>query len=85
MYNDFISNIRTVKLLQNDAYFTKKIKREGQKCYLENRKYVNSYSGEEALRSILIIVPFFLGLVKETIDLSRGIDTLGDILPTRPS
>ena len=62
IYNDFISNIRTVKLLNDDAYFVNKISREGKKCYNENKKYVKYYSFEEALRNILIVVPFFLGL-----------------------
>ncbi len=79
IYNDFISNIRTVKLLNNDDYFMNKIKTEGKNCYNENKKYVKCYSLEETLRNILIIVPFFLGLIKATIDLSHGIDTLGII------
>lgn len=79
IYNDFISNIRTVKLLNDDAYFVNKISREGKKCYNENKKYVKYYSFEEALRNILIVVPFFLGLIKATIDLANGIDTLGII------
>lgn len=79
MYNDFISNIRTVKSLNNDAYFIDKINREGKKCYKENRKYVKYYSLEEVLRNILIVLPFFLGLIKAAIDLSNGIDTLGVI------
>ena len=79
VYNDFISNIRTVKLLNDDDYFVNKISREGEKCYNENKKYVKYYSFEEALRNILIVVPFFLGLIKAAIDLSNGIDTLGII------
>ncbi len=79
VYNDFISNIRTVKLLNNDNYFINKINSEGKKCYKENRKYVKYYSLEEALRNLLIVMPFFLGLVKAAIDLSNGIDTLGVI------
>lgn len=79
MYNDFISNIRTVKLLNDDNYFAGKIIREGKKCCTENRKYVRYYSLEEVLRNILIVVPFFLGLIKAAIDLSNGIDTLGII------
>ena len=79
VYNDFISNIRTVKLLNDDDYFVNKISREGKKCYNENKKYVKYYSFEEALRNILIVVPFFLGLIKAAIDLSNGIDTLGII------
>lgn len=79
LYNDFISNIRTVKLLNNTTYFGNKISKEGKKCYNENKKYVRYYSFEEALRNILIVVPFFLGLIKAAIDLSNGIDTLGII------
>ena len=79
VYNDFISNIRTVKLLNNDKYFINKIEKEGGKCTNENKKYVKYYSFEEILRNILIVVPFFLGLVKAAIDLSNGIDTLGII------
>lgn len=79
VYNDFISNIRTVKLLNDDDYFVNKISREGKKCYNANKKYVKYYSFEEVLRNILIVVPFFLGLIKAAIDLSNGIDTLGII------
>lgn len=79
IYNDFISNVRTVKLLNNDTYFIKKINKEGKKCYNENKKYIKYYSFEEALRNALIVVPFFLGLIKAAIDLSNGIDTLGII------
>lgn len=79
IYNDFISNIRTVKLLNNDNYFIDKISTEGKKCYKENKKYVKYYSFEEALRNILIVIPFFLGLIKAVIDLSNGMDTLGII------
>lgn len=79
VYNDFVSNIRTVKLLNDEKYFLKRIKREGRKCYSENRKYVRYYSLEEALRNFLIVVPFFLGLVKAVVDLSNGIDTIGII------
>lgn len=79
VYNDFISNIRTVKLLNDDNYFIHKINKEGKKCYNENKKYIKYYSFEEALRNILIVVPFFLGLIKAGIDLSNGIDTLGII------
>lgn len=79
VYNDFISNIRTVKLLNNSNYFINKIDNEGKKCYEENRKYVKYYSLEEALRNILIVIPFLLGLIKAAIDLSNGIDTLGII------
>lgn len=79
VYNDFISNIRTVKLLNDDNNFVNKVNKEGKKCYNENKKYVKYYSFEEALRNILIVVPFFLGLIKAAIDLANGIDTLGII------
>lgn len=79
IYNDFISNIRTVKLLNDDNYFINKIKREGRNCYNENKRYVKYYSFEETARNLLITMPFFLGLVKAVIDLSNGIDTLGII------
>lgn len=78
-YNDFISNIRTVKLLNNENYFLNKIKKEGEKCINENKKYVKYYSFEEAFRNILIVIPFILGLIKAVIDLKNGIDTLGII------
>ena len=79
IYNDFISNIRTVKSLNNDDYFVSKVTKEGHKCYNKNKKYVKYYSFEEALRNILIVVPIFLGLIKAAIDLSNGVDTLGII------
>lgn len=76
-YNDYISNIRTVKLLNNDNYFINKISKSGKKCYKENKKYVNYYSYEELIRNTFIVIPFFLGLIKACIDLSHGIDTIG--------
>ena len=79
VYNDFINNIRTVKLLNNYEYFCKKIKREGQKCYNANKKYIKSYALEEVLRNFFIMIPFVLGLLKAVIDLSHGLDTLGII------
>ncbi len=79
VYNDFISNIRTVKLLNNDKYFLNKIKRESKKCYDANKKYVKSYCLEECVRNILLLIPFFLGLLKAIVDLSHGIDTIGII------
>ena len=79
IYNDFISNVRTVKLLNNNKYFMNKINKKGEKCIIENKKYVKYYSFEEALRNILIVIPFFLGLIKAVVDLSHGIDTLGII------
>lgn len=79
VYNDFISNIRTVKLLNNDSYFVNKINKEAEKCYKEHKKYVKYYSVEEIIRNFLIVIPFFLGLIKATIDLTHGIDTIGII------
>jgi len=79
MYNDFISNIRTVKLLNNNTYFNNKIKKEGKKCINENKKYVKFYAKEAYFRNTLIIIPFLLGLLKAVIDLSNGIDTIGII------
>ncbi|MBQ4583675.1 MAG: ABC transporter ATP-binding protein [Bacilli bacterium] len=79
IYTDFISNIRTVKLLNSNKYFVDKIAKEGKHCYKENEKYVKYYSTEEMIRNILIVVPFFLGLLKAVIDLSNGIDTIGII------
>lgn len=79
MYNDYINNIRTVKLLNNENYFINKIKKESRNCYKENKKYVNYYSLEELIRNTLIVIPFILGLIKAVIDLSNGIDTIGII------
>ena len=79
LYTDFISNIKTVKLLNNDKYFYNKIDKEGIKCYKANKKYVKYYSIEEIARNTLIVIPFLLGLIKAAIDLSNGIDTLGII------
>lgn len=79
VYNDFISNIRTVKLLNDENYFLNKIRKGGKQCYKENKKYVKYYSLEEMARNTLIVIPFFLGLIKAAVDLSHGIDTLGII------
>lgn len=79
IYNDYISNIRTVKLLNNDKYFINKVSQASKKCYKENQKYVNCYSFEELIRNTFIVIPFFLGLIKACIDLSNGIDTIGII------
>lgn len=77
MYQDFISNIRTVKALNNNDYFEKIIKKEGDECYKKQNKYVKCYSVEEIIRNILILIPFALAIVKSVYDLSNGIDTLG--------
>lgn len=79
LYQDYISNIRTVKALNNNKYFQNNIKIEADKCYVKNKKYVGYYSFEELVRNILIFVPFALALIKAVIDLSNGIDTLGII------
>lgn len=79
VYQDFISNIRTVKALNNNKYFEKIISKEGKECYKKQNKYVNCYSLEELIRNILIVIPFALAIIKAVIDLSNGIDTLGII------
>lgn len=79
LYQDYISNIRTVKALNNNKYFHNNIKIEADKCYVKNKKYVSYYSFEELVRNILIFIPFALALIKAVIDLSNGIDTLGII------
>ena len=56
MYQDFISNIRTVKSLNNNKYFEKIIQKEGAECYKKQNKYVKCYSLEEIIRNILIIM-----------------------------
>lgn len=79
VYQDFISNIRTVKALNDNKYFEKIISKEGNECYQKNTKYVKCYSLEELIRNILIVIPFALAIIKSVIDLSNGIDTLGII------
>lgn len=79
VYQDFISNVKTVKALNNDKYFEKIISKEGEECYKKQNKYVKCYSLEELIRNILIIIPFALAIIKAVIDLSNGIDTLGII------
>ncbi len=41
MYSDLISNIRTVKLLNDNNYFIKKVNNEGKKSYNEIRNMLN--------------------------------------------
>jgi ABC-type bacteriocin/lantibiotic exporter with double-glycine peptidase domain len=77
VYQDFISNIRTVKALNNNHYFEKIINKEGQECCIKQKKYVQCYSFEEIVRNILILIPFVLGIIKGVYDLSNGIDSLG--------
>lgn len=79
VYQDYISNIRTVKALNNNKYFQNNIEIEADKCYAKNKEYVSYYSFEELVRNVLIVVPFALALIKAVIDLSHGIDTLGII------
>lgn len=79
VYQDFISNIRTVKALNDNKYFEKIISKEGKECYKKQNKYVKCYSLEELIRNILIVIPFALAIIKAVIDLSNGIDTLGII------
>lgn len=79
VYQDYISNVRTVKALNNNKYFQNNIKIEADKCYIKNKKYVNYYSFEVLVRNVLIVVPFALALIKAVIDLLNGIDTLGII------
>lgn len=79
IYQDYISNIRTVKSLNNNHYFESNIKEKGQTCYKEHKKYVNNYSLEALIRNTFIIIPFILAMIKAVIDLSHGIDTLGII------
>lgn len=79
VYQDFISNIRTVKALNDNKYFEKIISKEGNECYQKNTKYVKCYSLEELIRNILIVIPFALAIIKSVIDLSNEIDTLGII------
>lgn len=76
-YQDFISNIRTIKSLNNNKYFSNIIYKDGKECYKKNKRYVKWYSMEELLRNILIIIPFALAIIKAVIDLSNGNDTLG--------
>lgn len=79
VYQDYISNIRTVKALNDNRYFEKNIIEEGNKCFNKNKKYVGYYSLEELVRNSLIILPFILAIIKAVIDLSNGMDTLGII------
>ena len=79
VYQDFISNIRTIKALNNNKYFEKIITKEGFECYKKQNKYVKCYSLEEIIRNILIVIPFSLAIIKGVYDLSNGIDTLGII------
>lgn len=79
VYQDFISNIRTVKALNDNKYFEKIISKEANECYKKQNKYVKCYSLEELIRNILIVVPFALAIIKGVIDLSNGVDTLGII------
>ena len=79
IYQDFISNIRTVKALNNNNYFEKIIQRKSTECYKKQIKYVKCYSLEEIIRNILIVIPFALAIIKSIFDLYNGVDTLGII------
>ena len=79
VYQDFISNIRTVKALNDNKHFENIIKKEGNECYEKQKEYVKIYSLEEFIRNVLIIIPFALAIIKGVYDLSNGIDTLGVI------
>lgn len=79
VYQDFISNIRTVKALNDNEYFEKIISKEGKECYKKENKYVKCYSLEEMFRNILILIPFALAIIKAVYDLLNGVDTLGII------
>lgn len=78
-YQDFISNIRTVKALNNNKYFEKIIAKEGNECLTSHKKYIKCSSFDEVIRNILMLIPFALAIVKAVYDLSNGIDTLGII------
>lgn len=79
VYQDFISNIRTVKALNDNSYFERMIQQEGKECYQKQKRYVKCYSLEEMIRNILILLPFAFAILKGVYDLSNGIDTLGII------
>lgn len=77
VYQDFISNIKTVRALNNNKYFENRINEEGALCKKKNKDYIKCYSLEELVRNILIVIPFILALLKAIYDLSNGVDTLG--------
>lgn len=77
VYQDFISNIKTVRALNNNTYFENRIKEEGMLCKKKNIDYIKCYSLEELVRNILIVIPFILALLKAIYDLANGVDTLG--------
>ena len=64
VYQDFISNIKTVRALNNNTYFENRIKEEGMLCKKKNIDYIKCYSLEELVRNILIVIPFILALLK---------------------
>lgn len=80
IYLDFISNIRTVKLLNNIDYFVDVLKKQGSITYQGNSKYIRIINLEKFSRGLLIFILFSLGLLKALYDLSNGIDTLGVIV-----
>ncbi|MEG2457647.1 MAG: ABC transporter ATP-binding protein [Bacilli bacterium] len=79
IYQDFISNIKTIKALSDNEYFENIISKKAKECCRKQRKYVKYYSFEEIIRNILILIPFALAIIKAVCDLSNGIDTLGII------
>jgi len=79
MYQDFISNIKTVKSLNHNEYFVQKIKEAGKNKKRKNKEYVSAYSYEELVRNTLIVIPFAIALIKAVMDLQNGIDTIGVI------
>ena len=78
-YQDYISNIRTVKAINNDDFFLDTLSRKGADCILANRKMVLLKNIEHAIRVFLTLIPFLIGIWKAVYDLSQGKDTLGII------
>lgn len=78
-YQDYISNIKTVKALNSNSYFESLINKYSKKRFTKNKKYVSVYAKEQFLRNMFIILPFAVALIKAVVDLKSGIDTLGII------
>ncbi len=78
-YQDYISNIKTVKALNSNKYFENMINKKAKNRFNKNKKYVAAYAKEQFLRNLFIIIPFAALLIKAVIDLSNGIDMLGII------
>ena len=81
VYQDFISNIRTVKALNNNKYFEKIIQRKGVECYKKQNKYVKCYSLEEIIRNILIVISLVI-LIITLIDITITISCMFNIRKT---